>query len=91
MTPCPLSAYLHRAVSAAAAAMPAHARTAGPRRPTVNVQGSQMHLNARLLGAAIAAALAFSASAQAAMPDTSPATRRALGLIEGHAAAARAY
>ncbi|HEY0309682.1 MAG TPA: M4 family metallopeptidase [Luteimonas sp.] len=46
-------------------------------------------MNARLLGAAIAAALAFSASAQAAMPDTSPATRRALGLIEGHAAAVR--
>ena len=46
-----------------------------------------MHLNARLLSVAIVAALALPAAAQAATPDTSPAARRALGLIDGHAAA----
>lgn len=47
-----------------------------------------MHLNARLLGVAIVAALAVPA-AHAATPGTTPAASRALGLIDGHAATVR--
>jgi Zn-dependent metalloprotease len=46
-----------------------------------------MHLNARLLTVAIVAALAIPAAVQAATPAASPAARRALGLIDAHAAA----
>ena len=48
-----------------------------------------MHLNARLLSVAIVAALALPVAAQAATPTNSPVARRALGLIDGHAAAVR--
>ena len=47
-----------------------------------------MHFQARLLSAAIVAALAVSAPALAARPDQSPATARALGLIASHGNAA---
>lgn len=46
-----------------------------------------MHLQARLLSVAIVAALAVSGPALAARPDQSPATARALGLIDGHSQA----
>jgi Zn-dependent metalloprotease len=46
-----------------------------------------MHLQNRLLSVAIVAALAVPASALAARPDISPAANRAMGLIDGHAAA----
>ena len=43
-----------------------------------------MQLHTCLLSAAILAALSVSAPASAARPDQSPATARALGLIDGH-------
>lgn len=46
-----------------------------------------MHLDTRLLCVAIAAALAVPAAAIAAVPADSPAANRAMGLIDGHAAA----
>ena len=43
-----------------------------------------MHLQARLLSAAIVTALVLPAAAFAAAPTQSPAVQRALGLIDGH-------
>jgi Zn-dependent metalloprotease len=62
---------------------------AGVRRPNRQFQESprMQRVQAHLLGAAIAAALALPAAALAAVPPGSPATARAAGLIVAHGAA----